>query len=613
MNSHMTLSDKEKTITPRGRVTRLFIESRRVFYLAFFLTAMIELLLIAPILYMMNIMDRVMTSRSTVTLISLTLILIAVYIVDNSIAWLRRRLLTHMALRLDWDLAPSVFDAAFRNYSDRQKLNIQQVIGDMSNLRRFFQGRGFVSLVEAPFFLVFALLCLLLHPWLAVYGLVSSFLMVLLAILKARSITPLIKEASRATSESARSATEIMRHAEAATALGMQTRLRTIWYRQHQNDLVLSARSYEISGMVGAFSEFVAQSSSRLGMGLAAYLAICGQLSSGMVIGAVFILRHTSGLLQALINQWPSIVRARMAVERLDRLLKDDEVWKDRMPLPAPLGRIQVQNLTVMPSRGRRLLLEDISFSLSTGQVLAIIGPSAAGKTTLVRHLIGVVAPSSGSVRLDDVEISDWMNSGDIPHIGYVPQDVMTFEGTIAQNIARMEVVDSQAVVRAAELVDLHRSILDFPDGYDTDLGPGGLVLTGGQKQRLAIARALYRDPRFVVLDEPSSSLDIQSEEALLRLIRILKSHDVTVIITTHRLNLVEASDLVLALDRGRMQYFGRIDVVDPSILKSMVASDTTDGETTDSFRRGKGRRQSESLKKIEKEKFPLALQKDQG
>ena len=554
----------------RGPVSRLLQENKRVFLLAFGLTFVTELISLAPIIYMMNLLDRVMTSRSVVTLVSLTVILVAAYIFGNAVDWMRRRLMLRFSLRLDWDLAADVFDASFRGIAGRGRVNVQQTMQDLVVTRKFFHEHVFFLLMEVPFVLMFALACFVVHPWIGSFALAAVVVMTALSVLKSRAVTPLIRRATQAATETQRSVAEVLRHSESALALGMQSTLRKRWYQRHQADLMVDANGHEASGLVGALSGLLDRSIPQLAMGLAVYLAITGQISAGMTIAALFLVRRTMGPLQKLINVWPRVVKARLSIERLEALLLADRNWQDRMPLPQPQGALDVEDLVAHVPGVKRPLLNRIHFSLLPGEVLAIVGASAAGKSTLVRHLVGIQEPSSGSVRLDGSEIHDWVRSPDVPHIGYVPQDVLLLEGSVAENISRLQDVEPAAVVRAAELVGLHQTILGFPDGYNTQLGNGSHALTGGQKQRLLIARAVYGDPQYVVMDEPSSSLDAEAEEALLTLIRILKNNQVTVIYTTHRSNLIAASDKVLVLERGIQKRFGDTRDIGAEVIAAM-------------------------------------------
>lgn len=562
--------DEKSEQLAKGPVSKLLVESRKTFFLAFGLTFFTQVLSIAPIVYMINMFDRVMTSRSVVTLLSLTVLLVAAFIFSSSVDWLRRRLMMRFALRLDWEVAADVFDASFRRFAAQGRVNVQQVMGDLVQLRKFFHSQAFIVVIDAPYAVLLGMASFVLHPWLGIYAVSCTVLMAFFAFVKARAVSPLMRKASKSAAETNRSVAEVLRHSETALALGMQTTVRSRWYLRHQTDLVVDVNGNEASGIVGSMAGFFNRSFPLLGLGLAVYLAISGEVSSGMAIGALFLIRRTVGPIQAFINQWPRIMKTRMAVERLDKLLAGDEAWQERMPLPPPIGHLAVENLTCMSRNGKRALLNNINFELHPGEVLAIVGASAAGKTTLARHLVGVVAPTSGTVRLDGADLHPWVKSADVPNLGYVPQDVMLLEGTVAENISRLQEVAPAAVVRAAEMVGMHKTILSFPDGYNTVLGSGEFQLTGGQKQRLLIARALYNDPAYIVLDEPSSSLDAESEEALLTLIRILRNNNITVIYTTHRSNLIAASDKVLLLEHGHQKRFGPTASIGKSVMDEL-------------------------------------------
>jgi PrtD family type I secretion system ABC transporter len=542
-----------------GPIAQILVDSRRVFYFGFFLTAITEILSIAPIIYMMNLFDRVLTSRSVTTLISITVLLLAVYVFSNSLEWMRRRLLTRFAMRLDWDTSIDVFNASFRKFAGHQRVNIQQIMGDSVELRKFFQGNTFLAIMQAPFSLLFATIAYFFHPWLCYFAFGCLAIMVLLAFLKQRAATPIMRAANQIAAENDRKVGESLRHSETALALGMMPNIRNRWYDSHKSDLLVQANAAEASGLIGTLSSLLTRALPQLSMGLMIYLAITGEVTGGMAIAGMFLISKTMRPIQTLMNEWQKLVRAKLALERLEKLLADDETWREKMPLPAPKGELDVSKVYAVTGN-KNAILSGINFSLQPGQVLAIVGPSAAGKTTLVKHIVGISRPTSGSIRLDGAEICDWIRSDDCPNIGYVPQETLLLEGSVAENIARMGEVDSDAVIRAAQLVGMHKTILAFPDGYDTDLGGSGFRITGGQRQRLLIARALYKRPRLIVMDEPSSSLDAQSEKRLMQTIDRLRELKCTVVLTSHKPALVAKADMVLALSKGVQTGFGLAD-----------------------------------------------------
>lgn len=573
-----------------GPIGRLLVDSKRVFAFAFFLTTTTEILSIAPMLYMMNVFDRVMASRSTVTLLSLTVLLLALYAFWSTLDWIRNRLMLRYALRLDWDLAVDVFDASFRRYAGQKHINPQLVMADLNALRNFFQGRALFAIMEAPFAMIFVVLAFLFHPYLALFSFVALVVMVVLSYYRQRAASPLIRRASEASAETDRMVTEVLRHSETAMALGMLPAIRKRWYQRHQTDLLLKANGGEASGLVGGFATLLTRSMPQLQMGLAIWLAIQGLITGGMVIAAMFLVRKCIQPIETLMNEWGHIMRLRLAIERLEKLLEEDQPWRDRMELPPPTGALEVSGL-IAQVNNKRMILKGIDFALEPGQVLTVIGPSAAGKSTLVKHLVGILRPTMGSVRLDGVEAADWIRAELGQYIGYVPQEVMLLEGTVAENIARLGEVDPIEVVRAAKLVGLHKIILGFPNGYETLIGIGGHVLTGGQKQRLLIARALYRTPKFVVMDEPSSSLDIDAVEALLGTIQELRANRCTVVITTHLPNLIAVADVVLVLNHGKQVAFGSPREVARAISLAKAANTSAPAVTAAQNGNAPGRR----------------------
>jgi len=554
-----------------GPVSTLLVDHRRVFYFGFFLTAVTEILSFAPIIYMMNLFDRVLTSRSVTTLISITVLLLAVYVFTSALERVRRRLMTRFAMRLDWDTSIDVFDASFRRFAGHRQINVQQIMGDLVELRKFFQGNTLLAIMQVPFAFLFAIVAYFFHPWLCYFAFTALAVMVVLAFLKQRAATPLMRAANQMSAENDRKVGESLRHSETALALGMMPNIRNRWYESHKSDLVVQANASEASGLIGSLSSLLTRSLPQLAMGLMIYLAIIGEVTGGMAIAGMFLISRTMRPIQTMMNEWQKLVKAKLALERLENLLNEDETWREKMPLPPPTGELEVSKLlAVTPSRSHAIL-SGINFALKPGQVLAVIGPSAAGKTTLVKHIVGILRPTSGAVRLDGAEISDWIRAGDGPNIGYVPQETMLLEGTVAENIARMGPVDSEAVVRAARLAGFHKTILGFPNGYDTALGDAGHVITGGQKQRLLIARALYGNPKLVVMDEPGSSLDAHAEKSLLNTINKLRQRQCTVILTSHKPSLVASADYVLVLDKGLQTGFGAADEIARQARQSKV------------------------------------------
>jgi ATP-binding cassette subfamily C exporter for protease/lipase/ATP-binding cassette subfamily C protein EexD len=364
---------------------------------------------------------------------------------------------------------------------------------------------------------------------------------------------PILKASNDENAEAMRIAANSLRQAEATLALGMMGAVRKRWHDRHRKFLQYQVNASEAAGLTGGITGFLGHALGSLQMALGAWLAISGLITGGMVMAASLLISKAVSPIQQLISQWKDIVGARQAYDRINALIREDDKVSARMQLPVPKGFLEVSGVTAIPPGSKQVVLTGISFKVTPGNALGIVGPSASGKTCLTRLLIGVWKPIQGSVRLDGVELSEWNHDEVGPHIGYVPQEIEFFEGTVAENIARLNTVDSEAVITAARLIGMHETILGFPDGYDTVIGESGFVLSGGQKQRLAIARALYGTPKYVVMDEPNASLDEVGENILIQAVGVIKAMGASVILTTHRPRLVAVADHLLVL-RGGVQ-----------------------------------------------------------
>jgi PrtD family type I secretion system ABC transporter len=382
-----------------------------------------------------------------------------------------------------------------------------------------------------------------------------------------------MQEAEDANTEASRVAATSLRHAEATLALGMLGAVRKRWYQHHRNFLTKQVYASEATGLMGGLTGFLTKALPSFQMGLAAWLAIQGLITGGMVIVATMLITRSIAPLNALVASWQPIVKARQAYDRLNQLLLEDEAVKSNMKLPAPTGQVDVTEMVGVPPGHDQAVLQGIAFSLTPGQVLAVVGPSAAGKSSLVKLLLGVWRPAAGSVRLDGVELADWSHDERGPLVGYVPQEIEFFEGTVAENVARLGEVNPEWVVAASRLIGMHEAILAMPQGYDTKLGDTGFALSGGQRQRLAIARAVYGMPKYVVMDEPNSNLDEVGEAALVHTIETLKAQGSTVVLTTHRPRLVSVVDRMLVLRAGKQVAFGPAQDILEAVRKLQVVA----------------------------------------
>ncbi len=573
------MTDPQRKVAMPGEkqpVRKILMQTRHAFFFAMGLTVIIDALSITPLLYMMSAYDRVLSSRSGVTLVSLTLVVVAFYVFWSALEWIRSRLMVRLSLRIDWDLAADVFDASFRRFVGRKNVNVQQLLGDLQALRQFLTGPPVLSLMDAPFAIVFIIIGAFFHPYLAAFAFVASVLMVVVSYLSTKVTTPILKEANDANAEAGRVAANSLRHAEATLALGMLGAVRKRWYDQHRSYLTNQVHASEATGLTGGVSGFLQKALPSLQMALGVWLAMENLITGGMIMVASMLISKAVAPIQKLMGHWKDIVAARQAYDRLNELLAEDLVHTHKMQLPAPQGKLDVVQAVGVPPGHNKPVLADINFALQPGEVLAVVGPSAAGKSSLAKMLMGVWKPAAGSIRLDGVELSDWSHDEVGPLVGYVPQDIEFFEGTVAENIARLGEVDPARVVQAAQLIDMHETILTFPKGYDTPLGETGFALSGGQKQRLAIARAVYGMPKYVVMDEPNSNLDEPGENALIQTVQALKANGSTVVLTTHRPRLVGVVDKMLVLKSGRQVAFGGAqDMLDAVRKLQVVPADT--------------------------------------
>lgn len=505
----------------------------------------------------MSMYDRVISSRSGVTLVSLLLVILGIMVFWTLLEWLQVEMLRRVALRLDWELAPDAFDASFRRYLGRKKIMVTEVMKDLANIREFLTSRSLIALMSAPFAVVFIAIGGLFHPYLAIFSVASTALLLITAVINKQILNPILKEEQKARADADRSATQLLQHAEAVYALGMQRTIRKKWYEKHKAFLQFQVNGRDASAFIENFADFLARAIPMVQMALAAFLVIEGHITGGMMIAASLLIAQAVGPLQELISAWPKFVGVNGAYDRLEELLEEEQSYRSQMALPPPVGHLEVKEMFCVPRGSDAPVLSNIQFTVTPAQVVALVGPSGAGKTSLVRTLIGVWAPVRGHVRLDGVDVSQWNHDELGPQMGYVPQEIGFFEGTVAENIARLGEVDSELVVRATKLIEVHEAILALPKGYDTQIGDAGHTLSGGMKQKLAIARAFYGSPKFIVMDEPNANLDDPSEQALMRAIRRLKTEGSTIIFVSHRPKLLSVADTMLVIREGRQIGYG--------------------------------------------------------
>ncbi|MCF8209637.1 MAG: type I secretion system permease/ATPase [Rhodoferax sp.] len=522
------------------------------------------LLALAPSGYMLEVYDRVVNSRSHMTLWMLTLLVLGAYLLMEILEWVRSQIMHEAAMAFDHKLSDRVFSAIFEANLKKLPGGTAQPMNDFRSVRDFFFAPVLLAAMEAPVSLVFLLLIFAISPVLGWASVVSAIVQTFVGWLNERSTQPPLAAAGRGAIAAQHYADGTLRNAQVIESMGMLRDIHRRWMDKQREFLGLQAQASAHAGFYQALSKFWQTTVSSMLLGLGAWLVLRNQLPGGaayMIVGSILGGRVLAPLIQ-VISQWQSFVNARTAYERLDSLLTAVPPRPPGMALPPPQGQLLVDNIVAAAPGSQVPILRGVQFALQPGEVLAVVGPSASGKTTLARLLVGLWPAANGKVRLDGADVYTWNKSELGPYLGYLPQGVELFEGTVAENIARFGVIDQAKVEAAALAVGLHEFILALPSGYANPVGRDGAMLSGGQRQRVALARAIYGNPTFVVLDEPNSSLDEQGDAALAGAIAQLKSRGTTFVVMTHRTSVLGVADKMLVLKDGQTQLFGPRDEV---------------------------------------------------
>jgi ATP-binding cassette, subfamily C, bacterial exporter for protease/lipase len=545
------------TQPPSDEIKKVLGSFKGVFITVGLFSAIINLLMLAPSIYMLQVYDRVLTSRNQTTLLMLTLMMLGAYLLIGALEYVRSFVLIRLGAKLDMELNERVYTASFEQNLKKTGGNPGQALQDLANLRQFLTGNGLFAFFDAPWFPIYLVVIFLFSPYLGVFALAGTTLLIILAIANELVSKKTLSEASSMAVAAGNLATNNLRNAEAIEAMGMLPSLMQRWFRLHSRFIHLQAQASERAGVVAALTKFARVSLQSLILGFGALLALEGKITPGMMIVASILMGRVLSPVEQLIGVWKNWSGTRTAYERLTDLLTANPRRVIGMALPKPMGHVEFDAVTAVPPGALVPSILNLSFSLVPGDVLGVIGPSGAGKSSLARLMVGIWPAVHGSVRLDSANVYLWNKEELGPSIGYLPQDVELFAGTVSENIARFGQLDPKKVVTAAKFADMHDMILLLPKGYDTVLGEGGAGLSGGQKQRLALARAMYDDPSLVVLDEPNSNLDETGEKALVAAISILRMRGKTVVLITHRPSVLGVTNKLLLLRDGMAHMFG--------------------------------------------------------
>jgi ATP-binding cassette subfamily C protein EexD len=523
-----------------------------------FFSLFINALMLVPTFYMLQVYGRVVTSGSISTLVMLTIIMIVLMITMGALELVRSRIMVRVSSKLDILLSRDLYRASFKRALDSGGMDSSaQALNDLTGLRQFMTGNGLFAFFDAPWLPIYIAVMFMFHPWYGWMAIVCAIILVIFAILNEKMTGSTLAAANKENIAASLYTNKNLRNAEVIESMGMLNTLIDRWAHRQKKVLTLQSIASDKGGLMTNISKTFRMLVQSLILGLGAYLAVNHEISAGLVIAGSVLLGRALAPLDLIIGSWKGFIGARSQYARLNEILDKQKAEPKRMSLPAPQGDVLVENLVVGAPGSKTPIIKGISFSVPAGQVVGIIGPSASGKSTLARALMGIWAPQHGVVRLDGADIANWDKNALGPHVGYLPQDIELFEGSISENIARFSDIDPDEVIKAARIAGVHEMILLLPEGYDTVIGSDGVNLSGGQRQRIGLARAMYGAPRLIILDEPNSNLDDIGEQALAQAIMFMKVSGSTIFVITHRTTILSQLDRLMVMSGGGISMYG--------------------------------------------------------
>ena len=546
----------------RSILTRQLWGFRREFFWVGIFSLIANVLMLTPTLYMLQLYGRVLKSGSELTLLMVTLFLIFFYVVMAFAEWLRSRIMVRAGVRLDEALNSLVFNASFEAYLNRAQRNVTEAFSDLANIRQFLTSSGIIAFFDTPWTPVYIFVIFLLNPSLGILSILFAIIQLGITWQTHRLSVREIENAAESGNDSFRYLQSKLRNSEPIQAMGMVGNLRRQWYIRHDASLAEAESSLERQHRQQAFAKFVRYTMQSLTLGAGALMVIEGKMPVGSMIAANVLMSKALQPLDLVVATWKPFIQARTAFYRLEKLLEEFPERQVGATHQDPVGEIRLEGVTATAEGREAPILNALTVIFPAGKVTVVLGPSGSGKSTLARCLVGVWPKRQGRVLIDGEPIESWERGELGPHLGYLPQDVELFDGSIAENIARFAEVDSAKVIEAAKATGIHEMIVRFPHGYDTSIGEAGGMLSGGQRQRLGLARALYGNPAILVLDEPNANLDEAGERSLVEAVHRLRQAGKTVILVTHRPSVLAVADLLVVMEAGNMVQCGQRDEV---------------------------------------------------
>ena len=539
---------------------------RRVIFFSLF----INLLILSPTWYMLEVYDRVVNSQNIRTLWMLTILVFLLYAILELLEWARSAILQEAGQKVDESLRETLFNHIFKAKLVQMSGGTSQPIADLKTIQNAFNSPAMVALIDVPFAIFALIFVFSIHSTLGWFAVGGAVILVLIAWVNETTVHPPLAEANQHAASAQQYFSGAIRNVQMIKSMGMLGRIHAVWAERYQKFLKQQALASDRAGINSSLSKLTQTMQGSLILGFASWLVLQGEIpiqGADMIVASILGGRMLAPLVQLIAN-WRVVVNTQEAIGRLDKFLNAFPEVLEKMPLPPPKGNLSVENLIACPPNSANPILKGLTFNLSAGKALAIIGPSASGKTTLARLVTGIWPAAKGKVRLDSADIFNWDKAELGPYVGYLPQHAELFEGTLAENIARFGSLDMDKVRQAAELAGLQDLLEGLDRGYETDLGEDGAFLSGGQQQRVALARAIYGSPKLIVMDEPNASLDQAGDQALLQTIALLKNQGATLIIITHRESVLALVDEVMVLLDGQIKLHGPKDEVIEALKK---------------------------------------------